>query len=223
TDITLTVEDANTCSETLAITAPDCNCPVVDAPMISVNTVEYCSGETIPTLSVTVGLGETADWYDAPIGGNLLVDNETSYTPTVAGTYYVEAQNTTTLCTSSTRIPVVLTENALPIAPMYSANGTICSTNSGSVSVTNPIGTSIYSLVGVAPVLASQTGTSFSDLAPGTYELTETNVFGCTSPAVTIVIESNCTTATPDINNTFVNTAVKGNVLTNDEDLEGDI
>ena len=40
---------------------------------------EICENETIPTLTVTVGDGETADWYDA--NGNLVADNTHHFHP----------------------------------------------------------------------------------------------------------------------------------------------
>jgi len=81
---------------------------VPDAP-VSGGDQTICSGEIIPALSVTVGTDETADWYDAATGGNLLLSGSLSYTPTAAGTYYAEAMNNTTSCVSTTRTGVTLT------------------------------------------------------------------------------------------------------------------
>jgi len=59
-----------------------------------------CYGASNPALTVTVGTGETADWYAATSGGTALLSNNTSYTSseTAAGTYtyYAEARNTAT-------------------------------------------------------------------------------------------------------------------------------
>ncbi|MET2986684.1 Ig-like domain-containing protein, partial [Aureibaculum conchae] len=124
TNITLTAEDADTCTNTLAITAPNCSCPVVTAPTSGGNQ-EYCTGDAIPTLTASVGAGETVDWYVAATGGTAL-DTGTSYTPGSAGTYYAEARNTTTNCVSATRTAVTVTENALPTAPVSGGNQTEC-------------------------------------------------------------------------------------------------
>ena len=88
-----------------------------------------CSGQTIPALTVTVGSGQTADWYAASSGGSVLTGGSStlSYTPSLAGTYYAQARNTTTSCVSATRTGVTLTINALPSAPTSGGDQSICS------------------------------------------------------------------------------------------------
>jgi F0F1-type ATP synthase assembly protein I len=110
TSITLTVV-ANGCDNTLAINAPDCNCPPVNPP-VAVG-ASYCAGSPIPVLTATVGVGEIVNWYDAATGGTLVFTGS-PFTPSAPGIYYAEAVNQTTNCVSSTRTPVALTENALP-------------------------------------------------------------------------------------------------------------
>ncbi|NNK10486.1 MAG: hypothetical protein HKP08_04005 [Flavobacteriaceae bacterium] len=116
-DITATVTAANGCVTDLAVTSPNCTCPVVNAPTSGGNEV-YCSGDTVPTISVTVGAGETADWYDAASGGNLLLSGSTSYTPLTSGVFYAEARNMVTGCTSSSRTGVTVTEDTPATATM---------------------------------------------------------------------------------------------------------
>ncbi len=84
---------------------------VLDAPNtpVSGGNQTSCIGASIPALTVTVGAGETADWYDAATGGTLLLAGNTSFTPTVGGSYFAEARNTTGGCTSVTRTEVILT------------------------------------------------------------------------------------------------------------------
>ena len=84
---------------------------VGDSPAIPVNggNQSICSGATIPALTATVGVGETVDWYDTATGGSLLLGDNTSYTPTTAGSYFAEARNTTTNCVSSSRTEIILT------------------------------------------------------------------------------------------------------------------
>jgi len=93
-----------------------------------------CANETIQALAVTVGDDETADWYDAGSGGNLLASGILSYTPTSAGTYYAEARNTTTGCLSTSRTGVTLAINDNPAVPI--ANN-ITVTYDGSSHTTN--------------------------------------------------------------------------------------
>ena len=80
TDIVVTVTDANGCSEILPVTSPNCSCPVVSAPT-SGDDKSYCAGDTVPSITASVGLGETVDWYDSASGGTLLLLGNTTYTP----------------------------------------------------------------------------------------------------------------------------------------------
>ncbi|WP_299103569.1 Ig-like domain-containing protein, partial [uncultured Winogradskyella sp.] len=61
----------------------------------------------------------------------------------------------------------------------------------------------------------------FSDLEAGNYSIIVKDNNDCTYTISTEIL-SNCTDAIADINNTFVDQPVTGNVLTNDEDFEGD-
>ncbi|MGJ1421941.1 immunoglobulin domain-containing protein, partial [Sphingobacterium spiritivorum] len=75
-----------------------------------------CSGTSV-LLSVSSPVaGITYRWYSSANGGTVL-NTGTNYiisNPTVTTTYYVEAFNGTTGCTSSTRTAVTLTINPLP-------------------------------------------------------------------------------------------------------------
>ena len=110
TNIVLTVTDANGCSEDLPITAPNCSCPVVSAPT-SGGDKSYCNGDSVPSITASVGLGETVDWYDAASGGTLLLLGNTTYTSAGPGTFYAEARNTTTSCRSGARTAITVTED----------------------------------------------------------------------------------------------------------------
>ena len=88
-----------------------------------------CSNEPIPALSVATNPGTGVNWYNAATNGTLLQANSTSYTPTVAGTYYAEVYNLTTNCKSNSRTPVSLTIVALPTASI-SGTASICTGNS---------------------------------------------------------------------------------------------
>ena len=121
-NITVTVTDGNGCANTLAVTAPNCTCPIVLAP-ISGGDKSYCEGGVIPTISAIVLTGETVDWYSSASGGTLLKSGSLSYTPSASGTYYAVARNTITECISSTRTPVTLTMNPLPTPTLTSSDG----------------------------------------------------------------------------------------------------
>jgi hypothetical protein len=97
-----------------------------------------CSDESIPILSVTVGSGETADWYAASSGGSPLVIGSLSFVPATGGTYYAETRNSITNCTSSSRTGVTL--NVLPVVPIFNGmlTNTSCpSNNDGAVLISD--------------------------------------------------------------------------------------
>ena len=177
TNITITSTDANGCIATLNITAPDCSCPVVNAP-ISGGDQSYCVGSAIPALTAVVSPGETVDWYDAPVGGSLILAGSTIYTPAAPGSYYTEARNTTNNCISTSRTQITLTENALPIVT-FTDPANIC-VDASALDLTTFVNQTggTFSGTGV-------TGNSFDPATAGTgthtltYEFTNAN--GCTS------------------------------------------
>jgi gliding motility-associated-like protein len=59
-------------------------------------------------LSVSVTNGITVNWYDAAVGGTLLLSNSTSYTATQLGVYYAEAIDSNSGCTSTTRVSITV-------------------------------------------------------------------------------------------------------------------
>ena len=96
--------------------------PLPNAP-ISNGDLTLCSNQST-TLSVTVNPNEIANWYDAPVNGNIVQTNSTTFAPSAAGTYYVEAVNSVSNCTSTTRTPVTL----LPLTTLTAAGPTtLCS------------------------------------------------------------------------------------------------
>ncbi|RZJ69252.1 T9SS type B sorting domain-containing protein [Flavobacterium sp.] len=94
-----------------------------------------CSGDAIPTLSVTANAGANVNWYSAASGGTLLQSNSATYTPTAAGTFYAETYDSTSNCIASPRTPVSLTIVTLPDVTI-SGNASICSGNSATINFT---------------------------------------------------------------------------------------
>ncbi|MDP5139514.1 MAG: hypothetical protein NWP83_03480, partial [Spirosomaceae bacterium] len=117
TNIVVTVTSDEDCVVSQEITAPDCSCPVVDAP-ISEGDEIICRTEDNPVLSVTVGADETVDWYTTASGGATILENSLTFTPseTAVGTqtYYAQTRNTINQCVSSTRTEVKLTIKPKP-------------------------------------------------------------------------------------------------------------
>ncbi len=128
TDVTVTAT-IGTCTTSVDVMAPDCNCPTVNPPT-NPNNPSICDGDVIPELTVSVETGFQAHWYDAATGGTLLIADNTAYTPSgplAAGmhSYFVETLEPSTSCTSSTRTEVILTINEKPtVSP--TATSPIC-------------------------------------------------------------------------------------------------
>ncbi|MDD5508892.1 MAG: dockerin type I domain-containing protein, partial [Bacteroidales bacterium] len=171
----------------------DCGDGAVSPPFpITVNTLpaapvsggdhEICANQPVPALTVTVGAGETADWYSGATGGTPLASGTLSYTPAGAGTFYVEARNVTTGCLSLTRTAVSLTIHPLPAAyagaDQFIPNGT--STTIGDATAS-----------GTAPLIYSWTPASaFVD--PGILHPTTVNLFLTGNYTLTVTDGNTC-------------------------------
>ncbi len=146
TNITATVTAADGCTADLNITAPDCSCGVIAAPVSGGNKT-YCAGGTVPSLSASVGSGFEIDWYDAATGGNLLLSNSTTYSPSAGtATYYAEARESATGCVSS-RTAISVTENINPVIELTVPSSSICPGSTASLSTsltTSTVGAYTY-------------------------------------------------------------------------------
>ena len=125
TDVLLTLTQ-NGCQITLTIPAPNCDCPDVPLP-ISAGDVSYCAGDAVPGVSATVIPGLTIDWYSLPIGGFLLAEDTAVYAPGAPGVYFAEARDSALGCVSASRIPVTITEIALPVLAVSQSPDSVCS------------------------------------------------------------------------------------------------
>jgi len=83
------------------IIVPKPNSPVSNGDVIN------CDNETQP-VSVTVPNDVIVNWYDAANGGNLLLQNNTSFQPNTAGVYYAEAVSNVANCISDFRTAVTI-------------------------------------------------------------------------------------------------------------------
>lgn len=84
------------------------------SPPISNGNLMLCTTDTTP-LSVSIPSGVTVNWFDAPIGGNLLQSNsETFYPNSVSGTYYAEAETIAGQCLSSSRTALQISYFEVP-------------------------------------------------------------------------------------------------------------
>ncbi|WP_343697680.1 gliding motility-associated C-terminal domain-containing protein [Flavobacterium sp.] len=112
------------------------------APTITGDTT-ICSGTT-STLTASLAVGETVNWFAATTGGTSLASTAAFTTPALsaATTYYTEI--TRNGCVNSERNPVqVLVDN--PVLPLINASpSTICSGQSTTLTVQAPVVGTLY-------------------------------------------------------------------------------
>jgi len=205
---TVTVTDTVTQCNTEATTTV--NEPNILTSGIAVSNV-LCFGDSTGSLDLTVA-GGTAPY--SFLWNNGAMTEDLNMLP--AGTYNVtitDANNCET------------TDSATIMQPIEGLSGVITSQTDivcaglGSVTVTASGGTMAY--LYQLDNGAFETSGTFSDLAEGNYIVNILDANGCTT-SVDVSILYNCTDAIDDINDTYVNLPVNGNVLTNDVDAEGD-
>ncbi|MBP0905091.1 tandem-95 repeat protein [Mariniflexile gromovii] len=170
-----------------------------------------CFGENTGSLDITVDGGTSPYEFLWSNGATTEDLNNLS-----AGTYSVtitDAEGCTTSNTATVRQP----NSGLNVAILSQSNA-VCNLALGSVIVNATGGTTPYNYTLKG---ATQSTGEFANLEAGDYTINVIDANGC-EKSIAITIYKNCTNAENDINNTFVDTAVTGNVLTNDTDAEGD-
>jgi gliding motility-associated-like protein len=149
--------------------------PVVPTVTTTQPTCTVSTGSITLTNPVGAGITYSPDGTTFQAG--------TTFSNLVPGTYNVTVKNVVG-CTSTTAVTI----NPVPAAPAVATVTTVqptCTTPTGSITITNPIGAGItYSPDGTT----FQAGTTFSNLVPGTYTITVKNAAGCTSVTPTITI-----------------------------------
>jgi hypothetical protein len=147
---------------------------VLALPLIGVSpNTAICAGSAT-TLTATGGHSYT--WSPA-IGLSASSGSTVTATPSTTTTYTVTGTDANG-CSNTAQVTV--TVNASPEAPLFTLMQPGCTTPTGSISITSPLGSGIgYSLDGVT----FQATPSFNALAPGTYTLYVTNAGGCGATA----------------------------------------
>ncbi|WP_417236304.1 Ig-like domain-containing protein, partial [Bizionia paragorgiae] len=200
----------NTTTRTLTINVIDTTPPTFEqSPLPADTTVDFDNLPDAEILTATDNCGTaTVDF------------NEVSSGDVCTGSYTITRTWTATDACGLTNVHTQTLEVTQPTltATITNVDDIICSnTASGGIDITVTGGTTPYTF-------AWDNGATSEDLTnvlAGTYNVTITDANDC-STTITAQILSNCTTAITDINNTYVNQAVSGNVLTNDYDFEGD-
>ena len=167
---------ATTCTATFDFTSPACPCPPVELP-ISNGDQEICAGDPLVALSVSTGVEQTIDWYDAASGGTLLASGTLTYLPAAPGTYYAEARNLINNCVQTTRVAVTLTENENPQLAVINTTDPGCNLTNGIIELQASGGSESY--VYNIDNEPAQQSSNFDDLDAGTFNFTVTDDNGC--------------------------------------------
>ncbi|WMI68762.1 gliding motility-associated C-terminal domain-containing protein [Mangrovimonas sp. YM274] len=141
-------------------------------------------------LSVSVAEGFEVNWYDAEVGGNLLLANSSTYEATEEGVYYAETIDPVTGCVSETRTAVA-TSITYPDTPINNGEDTMCAGNEF-LSVNVPVGVLVnwYSEAGEL-LLANSTTYEASEIGIY-YAEAEIEATGCKSENNLYIEVVNC-------------------------------
>ena len=165
--------------------------PVTPASATASVTAQPTCALATGTITVTAPVGAG---YTYSVDGTTY-QSETTFSGLATGSYNVTVKNSVG-CTSAA---TALTINAQPVTPA-SATASVsaqptCALATGTITVTAPVGAGYtYSVDGIN----YQSGTTFSGLATGSYNVTVKNSDGCTSVSTPLTINSQ--PATPIVN-----------------------
>ena len=139
-------------------------------PPISNGTVVRCANESTP-LTVSTSNALEVNWFDSPTGGMLLQTDSSTFSPTAAGIYYAEATSRLVDCPSTTRTPVLLVVNELPV--VNNENLSLCEGQKIRLSTGIDLMTYAWS--------TGETSKEIETGIAGTYTVSVTNNNGCTA------------------------------------------
>ncbi|MBL7801535.1 MAG: hypothetical protein JNL95_12520, partial [Chitinophagales bacterium] len=162
---------------------------------------EACYRQSVPDLTVTVGGGETADWYDAASGGTLVKTGSLTFNEAIDGsgpnpipgtyTYYAEGRNTTTNCPSTSRVAVTLTIRAVPVISPTATPNTACSGDAVILDANATAGSGTITAYAWSSGLGAVASGTVNPTSTTTYTVTVTNSYSCTNDAsATVTIKT---------------------------------
>jgi uncharacterized protein (TIGR02145 family) len=98
------------------------------------------------TFGVVQPPGVTIHWYDAAVGGTLLLFTGATVTTNISSTthYYAEAVTNGTTCTSLSRADIIVIIKPIPVITNNILNYTICSGDSIRINLSSTLPTSIF-------------------------------------------------------------------------------
>ncbi|MBL0146476.1 MAG: gliding motility-associated C-terminal domain-containing protein [Chitinophagaceae bacterium] len=156
-------------------------------PIPQLQTTDICVN-TSGTATITNPVaGITYNWYNQATGG-ILVGTGTSITiPNLLNdtTLYVETISALN-CTLPNRVPVTIHVQTVAAALITAIQPT-CTVATGSITITAPTGTGYQYCINGANC---QSGLTFSNLTPNTYNITAVNALGCISPITAVTINA---------------------------------
>ncbi|MBB6111408.1 gliding motility-associated C-terminal domain-containing protein [Mucilaginibacter lappiensis] len=139
--------------------------PIIKVNNVAVTTAQLCAGSTV-TLNATANLaGTTFSWFTQPTGGTAVFTGASFTTPALTNniTYYVSATRPG-CATASTRAPVTINVNQIPVAPVVAnANTTVCPGSTAIFAATPVTGVTINwyaAATGGTPLFTGNTFTS---------------------------------------------------------------
>ena len=148
------------------------------APTVNITqpTCTTATGTITITAPTAVGMTYSIDGTNYQSG--------TTFSGLAAGSYSVTAKNSDG-CISAPTTAVVNAQPGTPAAPTVNIVHPTCSTSTGEIFISAPIGAGMsYSINGTT----YQSSTTFSGLSAGTYSVTVRNSSGCTSNATAAVV-----------------------------------
>ncbi|WP_099572386.1 T9SS type B sorting domain-containing protein [Maribacter sp. 4U21] len=137
---------------------------------VSEGDIIRCENADTP-LTVTVPGDLIVNWYDAPIGGTLLLENSTSFSPSQAGTYYAEVNSPIIACPSTNRTAVSLTIN--PVPQVEDETVRFCEDGSATLSADLDNATYVWN--------TGETTKEIVVATPGEYSVLVTDTNGCSN------------------------------------------
>ncbi|APG64711.1 hypothetical protein LPB136_04755 [Tenacibaculum todarodis] len=213
------VTDSKGCTANLSreITEPDA---IVEVSISTNMANVVCFGDTTGqlTASTTGGtVGSSSDYTYSWTGPNGFTATTAVISNLGAGNYIVIAKDLNG-CEATESYEILGVTAALSAS--ISSQEDISCAGTGSVTILAEGGKAPYSYLITGNQTAQNTGV-FNNLEAGTYTVTITDDYGCEQTQEVTILE-NCTLAVNDFNFVYENQSVSGNVLTNDEDFEGD-
>lgn len=175
-EYTVTVTDANGCTDNKLATVGDASSLIVNATITDVSCRNGNNGE----IDLQVGGGTGSYTYDWDNDGLEAPDNDTQdLSGLIAGSYTVIITDVVSAITSTATFEVHQPAAALAVTGMVT-NVTCYGLSTGSIDITVTGGTTNYSYSWTGPASYSNNIADISNLAAGSYTVTVTDARGCT-------------------------------------------